>query len=259
MLSKSKYPEADIDYFFAQLTVDKQIVDYKPTCGNILAGVGPAAIEMASAPETVLRIHAVNTGALVEAVLQTPGGRLRYDGTTEIAGVPRSAAPIRLSFKEVIGSVTGALLPTGRPRDLIDGIEVTCMDLATPIVMAKASAFRLTGYETVAALDENWAFYARMEPIRIEAGQRMVMGDVSQSMPPLCDPRRTTEGRLHHGPLFHALCLSPPAPSPRTLTVRPNENPAIVTIEHASGQIDITIDAETGSKEFTPASSAPQG
>lgn len=188
MLSPSTREDCDIDYFFAQVAVEKREVDYRPTCGNILVGVGPAAIEMglveAQDGETRVMIHAVNTGAVVEAIVQTPGGRVEYGGDFSIAGVPGTAAPIRLGFMETVGSVTGALLPTGNLRDEIDGIEVTCIDVAMPVMLARAEDFGLTGYETAKELDENRAFYERVEPIRLKAGELMGMGDVSKSVTP---------------------------------------------------------------------------
>ena len=121
MLSRSDDPEADVDYLFAQVAVEKRLVDYAPTCGNILVGVGPAAIEMGLVPitgdETRVRIRGVNTGALVEAIVQTPDGAVRYDGDLAIDGVPGTAAPIALNFMEVVGSRTGAMLPTGHVRE----------------------------------------------------------------------------------------------------------------------------------------------
>lgn len=197
MLSRSERADCDIDYFFAQVAVEKLEVDYRPTCGNILCGVGPAALEMgliaATGPETRVRIHAVNTGAVIEALVQTPEGAVEYEGETRIAGVPGSAAPVRLSFMETVGSVTGALLPTGNLRDVIDGVEVTCMDVAMPVMMARADAFGLTGYETQKELDENRAFFERAEAIRLKAGELMGLGDVSQSVTPkitlLAEPR----------------------------------------------------------------------
>ncbi|SFR15510.1 4-oxalomesaconate tautomerase [Poseidonocella sedimentorum] len=188
MLSPSEREDCDVDYFFAQVAVEKREVDYRPTCGNILVGVGPAAIEMglvkAQEGETTLRIHAVNTGAVVEAQVQTPGGRVSYEGETEIAGVPGTAAPIKLAFMETVGSVTGALLPTGSLRDEIDGIEVTCMDVAMPVMFARAADFGITGHETQAELDANPALFERMEAIRLKAGELMGLGDVAQSVTP---------------------------------------------------------------------------
>ena len=176
MLSRSADDAADVDYFFAQVSVLEQLVDFKPTCGNILSGVGPAAIEMglmpATDPITEVRIKLVNTGALVVARVQTPGGVVRYDGDTEIDGVPGTAARIDLQFMDVVGAATGKLLPTGNLRDQFDNIEVTCMDVAMPTVAARADAFGLSGYESVQELEANKGFMAKMETVRLAAGLR---------------------------------------------------------------------------------------
>ncbi len=188
MLSPSDDEWADIDYFFAQVAVDKPLVDYRPTCGNILSGVGPAAIEMglvrALGDITEVKIHAVNTGAKVIARVHTPGGMLRYDGDTAIAGVPGTAAPIALSFLDVVGSVTSGLLPTGRPRDTFQGVEVTCIDVAMPLVIARASDLGLSGNESAQALNDNAALFATMEAIRLQAARAMGLGDASESVIP---------------------------------------------------------------------------
>ena len=271
MLSRSSDPEADIDYFFAQVSVEDRTVDFKPTCGNILSGVGPAALEMGlvepTGDVTRIRVLSVNTGARVEAVVQTPGGRVNYDGTAAIDGVPGTAAPIYLNFMDVVGSSTGALLPTGAVRDVIDGIEVTCMDVAMPMVIARAEDFGLTGYETVAELDANREFYARMEPIRIEAGKRMGMGDVSGSVTPkfglLSKPRQggTITARYFMPKNCHptmavtgsqclASCVLTPGTVAEGLFTAPEGTPALVVIEHPSGTIDVTVDYESGADGF---------
>ena len=143
----------------------------KPTCGNILSGVGPAAIEMglmpATDPITEVRIKLVNTGAFVVARVQTPGGVVRYDGDTAIDGVPGTAARIDLQFMDVVGAATGKLLPTGNLRDQFDNVEVTCMDVAMPTVTARADAFGLSGYESVQELEANKGFMAKMETVRL--------------------------------------------------------------------------------------------
>src|SRR6056300_1244317 len=148
MLSESEDDWANIDYFFAQVSVEKQLVDYKPTCGNMLTAVGPAAIEMGLVPVidsiTEIKIRAVNTGAKVIAKVQTPNGQVNYFGDTEIDGVPGSSAPIELLFLEVAGSSTGHLFPTGNTINLIQGVEVTCMEVAMPMVIARASDFGLS-------------------------------------------------------------------------------------------------------------------
>src|SRR5690606_33016064 len=120
MLSRSAEPGVDIDYFFAQVAVEERLVDFKPTCGNILVGVGPAAIGTGlvrpQSDITRVKIRAVNTGALIEAVVQTPDGRVEYEGDAAIDGVPGTAAPVSVNFLDVVGTSCGALLPTGRPK-----------------------------------------------------------------------------------------------------------------------------------------------
>jgi 4-oxalomesaconate tautomerase len=271
MLSVSQTEGCDIDYFFAQVGVEDGLVDFKPTCGNILSGVGPAAIEMGLiAPQgdvTRVKIHSVNTGAKVEAVVSTPEGAVCYDGTAAVDGVPGTAAPVFLNFMDVVGSATGALLPTGNLRDVIDGIEVTCMDVAMPVVIARARDFGLTGTETAAELDENRAFYARMEPIRRAAGVLMGMGDVAQSVTPkfalLSEPRNggTVTARYFMPKNCHptmavtgAQCLASAVLTPGTvaegLFSPPQGQPALVLIEHPSGVMDVTVDYSTGAAGF---------
>lgn len=271
MLSKSDRDDSDIDYFFAQVAVNERSVDFKPTCGNILSGVGPAALEMglmaATGDQTRIRIFSVNTGARIEAVVETPGGQVRYDGSAAIDGVPGTAAPVYLNFMDVVGSSCGALLPTGNLRDVIDGVEVTCMDVAMPVVMACAADFGLTGHETAAQLDENRAFYDRMEPIRRAAGQLMGMGDVSNSvtpkfallapasdggtiaaryfMPKNCHPTMAVTGAQ-----CIASCVLTPGTVAEGLSAPAVGSPALVKIEHPSGAIDVTVDYENSTGGF---------
>ncbi|WP_170436666.1 4-oxalomesaconate tautomerase [Ruegeria arenilitoris] len=263
MLSDSEDDWADIDYFFAQVSVEEKLVDFKPTCGNILSGVGPAAIEMGlfqtNGDETEIRIRAVNTGARVVAKVQTPGGELVYEGDAEIAGVPGHSAPVKLSFMGVVGSATGAFLPTGNLRDTVQGIELTCMDVAMPMAIARAEDFGLTGYESAEELDANRAFFDRMEAVRIKAGQLMGMGDVSKSVTPkfgLMAPAReggTLAVRYFMPWKTHptmavtgAQCMASCALTPGTvadgLLDRPDSSPAEVVLEHASGKIDVLVD-----------------
>lgn len=262
MLSKSEAPDADIDYFFGQVAVEEKLVDFKPTCGNILSGVGPAAIEMGlfepTGDTTTVRIRAVNTEARVAAVVQTPGGEVRYDGDAAIDGVPGTAAPVLLKFMDVVGSRTGKLLPTGNARDVIDGITVSCVDVAMPICIALAEDFGLTGYETAADLDANKDFYARMEPIRIEAGKRMGLGDVTKSVTPkfaVLSPAR--QGGSFSARYFMpwnchpsmavtgAQCLAACALTPGTVAegLMPiPDSPADMVIEHPLGSIDVAME-----------------
>lgn len=271
MLSRSQAEGCDIDYFFAQVGVEDGLVDYKPTCGNMLSGVGPAALEMGlivpQGDTTRVRVLSVNTGARVEAIVATPGGQVTYDGAAAIDGVPGTAAPVYLNFMDVVGSATGALLPTGNLRDVIDGIEVTCMDVAMPVVIARAADFGLTGYETADALDANRDFYARMEPIRREAGRLMGMGDVSGTVTPkfalLSPPRQggTVTARYFMPKNCHptmavtgaqclASCVLTPGTVAEGLFTPPEGQPALVLIEHPSGVIDVTVDYENAADGF---------
>jgi hypothetical protein len=264
MLSRSDHPWADIDYFFAQVISQAREVDFSPSCGNILAGVGPAAIEMGLIEprdgQTTVRIRAVNTGSLIEADIQTPGGEVDYEGIARIDGVPGTAAPIRLNFSEVIGSKTGRLFPTGNPVDEIDGIRVSCVDAAMPMVVALASDFGLSGYEGKADLDATRAFYERMEPIRIEAGRRMGLGDVSHNVVPkfalLAPPRAggTVASRyfmpwdchpsyaVTGGIGLSACILSPGTIAESIVALRPSGPSASLVIEHPSGALEIVAD-----------------
>ena len=188
IVSPSAHPWAQVDYLFAQVGVRDAIVDTAPSCGNILAGVAPFAIESGYVPaqdgETVVRIHNVNTGALIEAIVQTPGRQVCYDGDTVIDGVPGSAAPIKLGFRNIAGAKTGRLLPTGKVRDTVEGIPVTCIDLAMPMVLVPAASLGKSGHETKDELDTDTEFLGRLESLRREAALLMGLGDVSNSVIP---------------------------------------------------------------------------
>ena len=214
MLSPSDSAWADIDYFFAQVSVEDGLVDFKPTCGNILTGVGPAAIEMGLMPATdgvtEVRICAVNTGARVLARVQTPGGVVSYAGDAAIDGVPGTAAPVELNFMDVAGSSTGAFLPTGNLIDRFSDIDVTCMDVAMPMVIARAADFGLTGHESREELDANRAFFAAMEDVRLQAGTRMGLGDCREfGHAKIWSCRACGCARCDHHSLFYAVVNTP--------------------------------------------------
>ncbi len=188
VVSPSKEDGVDVDYLFAQVGFLEPIVDFGPTCGNILSGIGPFAIERGMVPaqngETTVRIRLVNTGALVDAVVQTPGGKVNYEGDTAIDGVPGTAAPVILNFVEATGSKTGALFPTGKRIEQIDGIDVSLVDATMPAMILRAEDAGVTGYESAAELDANKEFYSFVEGLRLQAGERMGLGDVSKSVVP---------------------------------------------------------------------------
>lgn len=265
IISPSKRDDADVDYLFAQVVVDRPIVDTSPTCGNMLSGIGPFAIEQglvpASDPETRVRIYLVNIDACVEATVQTPGGQVTYDGDMAIDGVPGTSAPVKLAYLGAVGAKTGKLLPTGNATDIIEGIEVSCVDVATLMVIARAESFGKTGYESKAELDADEEFFARLEAVRRAAAAKMGLGDVSDRVipkfgivaPPTGDgsfaarffvPTNTHAGMAVTG----AVCLgsaSVIAGSVVNAVARGNgaEGRRTVLIEHPTGRISVRLES----------------
>jgi hypothetical protein len=175
IISKADGVDADVNYTFAQVAVDKPVVDYKGNCGNISSAVGPYAVEMGlvatSDPLTVVRIYNTNTKKVIYSHVRTPGGKITYDGEFSISGVPGTASEIKLAFKNPAGSVTGALLPTGNPSDWLEverigRIEVSIVDAANPLVFVRAADVGLTGSELPDELDGNPKTLAMLEAIR---------------------------------------------------------------------------------------------
>lgn len=188
IVSKSAEPGCDVDYLFAQVGVGQRSVDTRPNCGNMLSGVAPFAIEQglvqARDGETTVRVFNVNTRSRIDVTVLTPGGQVVYAGDTRIDGVAGTAAPIRLNFLDAWGAVTGSLFPTGRRIDRIDGVEVTCIDAAMPLVIVRAADLGLAGGESPAEMDGNATLLLRLEKLRRAAGEAMGLGDVSQSVIP---------------------------------------------------------------------------
>ncbi|MEZ5866181.1 MAG: 4-oxalomesaconate tautomerase [Geminicoccaceae bacterium] len=183
ILAPAALPGADVDYLFLQVFVDRPVVSDAQGCGNILAGVGPAAIERGLVPATgevtSVRIRMLNTGEVAVAQVATPGGRVSYAGTAAIDGVPGTHAPVPLMFQGIAGSMCGALLPTGRVADTIDGVEATLIDNGMPCVVMGAADLGITGREARETLDADGALKRRLESIRLQAGPLMNLGDVS--------------------------------------------------------------------------------
>ena len=188
IISRSQRDDVDVDYYFLQVVVDQALVSDAQNCGNILAGVGPFAVEQglvaANNDVTDVRIHMVNTGGIAVATVQTPDGSVTYEGDAQIDGVPGTAAPVALDFLDVAGSSCGNLLPTGSARVSVNGIEVTCIDNGMPVVLLKAADFGKTGYETPLELEADDALKARIEKIRLELGPTMNLGDVREKTVP---------------------------------------------------------------------------
>lgn len=188
IVSPSQRADVDVDYLFLQVFVDEAIVTDAQNCGNILAGVGPFAIERglvaAQGEETSVAIYMENTGQVAVATVRTPGGQVAYQGDTVISGVPGSAAPISLAFRDTAGSTCGALLPTGRGCDNIGGVAATLIDNGMPCVMIAANDMGISGHEDREILDADLAFKRRVEAIRLIAGPMMNLGDVRDKSVP---------------------------------------------------------------------------
>ena len=267
ILSRSDQPGVDVDYLFAQVDPLREEVDFRPTCGNILAGVGPAAIEMglvaAQGAETRLRIRAVNTGALIDAVVQTPGGRVNYEGEQALDGVPGRAAPVLLSFTGTVGALCGTMLPSGQARDVIDGVEVTLIDVAMPMMVLRAADLGLRGDESTAEIDENKPLLSRIEALRLKAGVMMGLGDVAASVMPkvglISAPasggalraRYLTPWACHPtmavtGGQCLAACAVLKGSVADGLARVPASGPAMLGIEHPSGALEVLLDFSAG-------------
>jgi 4-oxalomesaconate tautomerase len=188
VVKPSSRPGVDVDYLFLQVFVDQPTVTDAQNCGNILAGVGPFAIERGLIParegETPVTIFMENTGQIAVARVPTPGGRVAYAGRARIDGVPGTAAPIPIAFRDTAGSSCGALLPTGNARDAVNGTEVTLIDNGMPCVILRAADLGIRGTETPGELEANGDLRVRLEAIRIAAGPMMNLGEVARTSVP---------------------------------------------------------------------------
>lgn len=199
IVSRSQRPGIDLEFLFAQVVPDKPVVDITPNCGNMLAAVVPFALEtglfQAQGETTTLRVLTLNTDMSCDITVQTPGGRVSYSGDARIDGVPGHSAPIIINFLDTAGSVCSGLLPTGNVRDEIDGLEVTCIDNGMPMVLFRAADVGCSGYEPAAQLTADDALRARIERLRLAAGERMGLGDVSsKTYPKMCLVSAPAEG-----------------------------------------------------------------
>lgn len=188
VVKSSERPGIDVDYLFLQVFVDQAIVTDTQNCGNILAGIGGFAIERGLVPardgKTPVTIFMENTDQTAIAVIETPDGRVTYDGDARIDGVPGTASPVEITFRDTAGSTCGALLPTGNAADMIDGTEATLIDNGMPCVILRAADLGISGTETREELEANGALKARLEAIRLQAGPLMNLGDVTDKSVP---------------------------------------------------------------------------
>ena len=188
VVKKSTRPGVDVDYLFLQVFVDKPVVTDQQNCGNILAGIGPFAIERglvaAQDGTTDVRIFMENTDQIATATVATPGGRVSYAGEAKIDGVPGTSAPMPIVFEDTAGSSCGALLPTGNAVDIVHGVPVTLIDNGMPCVILDAADFGISGQESPQELESNQELKRRLEEIRLTVGPMMNLGDVSKSSVP---------------------------------------------------------------------------
>ena len=267
VVAKSARPGVDVDYLFLQVFVDQPIVTDSQNCGNMLAGVAPFAVERGLiAPandETRVAIFMENTGQVAVATISTPGGHVDYAGDATISGIPGTAAPIALAFRDTAGSSCGALLPTGKGINKINGVRCTLIDNGMPCVVLAATDVGVSGYEDRDTLDANADLKARVEAIRLRAGPLMNLGDVREkSVPKMMLVALPREGgaicvrsliphRVHAsigvlGAVSVATaCLVEGSPA-ATLASVPNGQTKTLGVEHPTGVTEcvVTIDAD---------------
>ncbi|QIP17658.1 4-oxalomesaconate tautomerase [Spirosoma aureum] len=266
MAQPSTRPGIDVDYLFAQIDLENPLVDTLPPCGNMMAGVGPFAIEKGwvkvTNPETKVMIYNINTNSVIEEIVQTPNGRVQYNGTARIDGVPGTAAPILMNLFDQVGSKTKKLLPTGHLKDRIDSLDVSILDAGTVMVLLRADAIGLTGGEDETFFKTNRALMERLERIRREAGRLAGLGDVSNSVLPkigiLSTPqteaanirsRYLTPHSLHPShAVTGAICIGTALKIKGTVASevgRENGKPTeLVVIEHPAGVIEVNIELD---------------
>ncbi|MBK3732638.1 4-oxalomesaconate tautomerase [Azospirillum brasilense] len=265
VVRRSERPGVDVDYLFLQVFVDKAIVTDAQNCGNILAGVGPFAIERGLVPArdgvTPVTIHMENTGQVAVASVPTPGGAVTYRGEARIDGVPGTAAAIPIEFRDTAGSSCGALLPTGNVVDVIDGVPVTCIDNGMPVVVLRAADLGVRGDETREELDADAALKARLESIRLQAGPRMNLGDVTdKSVPKMTLVSAPANGgavstrtfiphRCHAsigvlGAVSVATACALEGSPAASLAVVPDGATRTLSVEHPTGEMTVVLDLD---------------
>ncbi len=270
IVGKSSRKKLDVDYLFLQIDPTGGSVSTAQNCGNMLAGVGPFAIEQglvtAVDGDTSVRVHMVNSGSDCELTVRTPGGRVEYKGETSIDGVPGSAAPIICDYFDLAGSMCGDMLPTGNPIDRFEGIDTTCIDNGMPVVLMRAADLDISGYESPEELDRNQSLRDRLERIRSVAGPAMNLGDVNGKTVPkmslIAPPRKggviSTRTFIPHachrtigvlGAVSVATACILPGSVAAGMAAVPDGDEKVMDVEHAAGSLqtrlvtDVTGDA----------------
>ncbi|WP_304234395.1 4-oxalomesaconate tautomerase [Jiulongibacter sediminis] len=269
IIRPSTSPEADLDYLFVQVVVGEGRVSTTQTCGNILAGVPHFALETGliepGLEKTTVRVKMMNTGAICEITAQTPGGILAEKGDAAVDGVPGTSAPVICNYLDIEGSSCGSLFPTRKLTDMIDGKEVTCIDNGMPVVLLKASDFKLSGNESVEELETNENLKTEIESIRLQAGRIMNLGDVSnETIPKMCLISSPLKGGIVNTRMFipkrvHEAIGVLAAVSVATACVYQgtvaneiaeiSSNESLFKLEHPTGAMTIQLQIEDDNKE----------
>ena len=276
VVAASERPDADVEYLFLQVFVDRAVVTDRQNCGNILAGVAQFAVEKglvrAADGRTEVAVHMVNSDQVAGVTIETPGGVVTYEGSARIDGVPGAAAPVLQNFPQAAGSTCGALLPTGNAADVIAGIEATCIDNGMPVVVMRAEDLGVSGYESREALDANDTLKERLETIRRQAGPLMNLGDVKDKSVPkmtmVAPPRaggaiatRTFIPHRCHASIgvlgavsVATACMLPDSPAGALAQVPAGEE-KLVSVEHPIGETSVMmhVSTENGALKITRA------
>jgi 4-oxalomesaconate tautomerase len=264
MAEPSKRKGIDVDYLFAQIDIEDPIVDTLPPCGNMMAGVGPFAIEKgwvkATSPETRVMIYNINTNSVIEEVVQTPNGKVTYDGNAHIDGVPGTAAPIIMNLSDQAGGKTGKLFPTGNKQEIIQGLPVSIVDAGNLMVLMSAVSLGLNGDEDFEYFATHPDLMAKIESIRLEAGVKCGLGDVTDSVLPKIgilseavdvshniQSRYLTPHTLHPShAVTGAICIGTAIKIKGTVAAEIGKDNGqlreLVLIEHPSGIIEVNIE-----------------
>ena len=270
IVRKGTKPGVDLDFLFAQLQPEKDTVDTTPNCGNMLAAVVPFALERglvaARGETTTLRVLTLNTDMQCDVTVQTPGGHVSYDGDARIDGCPGTSAPIKIEFLDTAGSVCSGLLPTGNVKDVIDGIEVTCIDNGMPLVIFRADAVGCTGFESVAEMNANVGLKARIERLRIACGHAMGLGDVAAKnfpkmtlvAPPRDGGSLTTRSFIPHvchdaigvlAAVTVATACVLEGSATAGVAVVPPGNSKTVSVEHPTGEFSVELELDPANRQ----------
>ena len=257
--------DADIDYLFAQVVVGEGRVDTTPNCGNILAGVAPFAIEAGliepSDGSTRVRVNMLNSGSQCELLVQTPNKKVEYAGDACIDGVLGSSAPITCHYLNIAGSVCGSLLPTGNRIDIVDGIELTCIDNGMPVVVIRAVDMSISGDESPAELNANQRLKDKIQSIRLQIGPKMNLGDVDgAAVPKICMISPAVNGGIFNtrtfipykchsaigvlGAVSAATAAIIPGTVAEGIAQLPAEGSTRMSVEHPAGEFSVSLEVD---------------